>query len=169
MNSTNSRSTSSSRRARPLPGYRPAHHADTADKRVGDRAHVDGTLRSPVGTDQRAPPAIRGGTIDDEEHVGRMESVYREWSGAVAPLRLMVRSSGRDPMHFVLHSGRIGGGTYLAAQGLPDLKIQPAERWKSRACDVCERGRGGSRCGLHCTREKRRVRGSGWPYGASVR
>ena len=54
-------------------------------------------------------------------------------SEAVVALRLMVGSSGRDPMRFALHSGRIEGGTRLAAQGLSDLQIQRAGRWKSRA------------------------------------
>ena len=55
-------------------------------------------------------------------------------SEAVAALRLMVGSSGRDPMQFALHSGRIGGGgRQLAAQGLSDLQIQRAGRCKSRA------------------------------------
>ena len=42
---------------------------------------------------------------------------------AVAALRLMVGSSGRDPMQFALHSGKIGEGTQLAAQGLSELQI----------------------------------------------
>ena len=52
---------------------------------------------------------------------------------AVTALRLMVGSSGRDPMQFALHSGRIGGATQLAAQGISELQIQRAGRWKSRA------------------------------------
>jgi len=52
---------------------------------------------------------------------------------AVAALRLMVGSSGRDPMQFALHSGRIGGATQLASQGISELQIQRAGRWKSRA------------------------------------
>ena len=52
---------------------------------------------------------------------------------AVAALRFMVGSSGRDPMQFALHSGRIGGGTQLASQGISELQIQRAGRWKSRA------------------------------------
>ena len=52
---------------------------------------------------------------------------------AVAGLRLMFGSSGRDPAQFALHSGRIGGATQLAAQGVPELQIQRAGRWKSRA------------------------------------
>ena len=52
---------------------------------------------------------------------------------AVTVLRLMVGCSGRDPMQFALHSGRIGGGTQLAAQGISELQVQRAGRWKSRA------------------------------------
>ena len=68
-----------------------------------------------------------------------MRSTSGEWkvfarSEAVAALRLMISSSGKNPMQFALHSGRIGGGgTQLAAQGLSDLQIQRAGRWKSRA------------------------------------
>ena len=36
-------------------------------------------------------------------------------------------------MQFSLHSGRIGGGTKFAAQGISGLQIQRAGRWKSRA------------------------------------
>ena len=52
---------------------------------------------------------------------------------AVAALRLMVGSSGRHPAHYALHSGKIGGATQLAAQGISELQIQRAGRWKSRA------------------------------------
>ena len=54
------------------------HHANAVEKRVGDGdgARADGSLRSIVGTAQRAPSATREGAIDDGEHVGRMESVY---------------------------------------------------------------------------------------------
>ena len=52
---------------------------------------------------------------------------------AVAALRLMIGSSGRDPAQYALHSGRIGGATQLAVQGVPELQIQRAGRWKSRA------------------------------------
>ena len=51
----------------------------------------------------------------------------------VASLRLIVGSSGRDSAKYALHSGRIGGGTQLAAQGILELQIQRAGRWKSRA------------------------------------
>ena len=52
---------------------------------------------------------------------------------AVAALRMMVACTGRDPTQFALHSGRIGGATQLAAQGMSELQIQRAGRWKSRA------------------------------------
>ena len=52
---------------------------------------------------------------------------------AVTALRLIVGCSGRDAMQFLLHSGKIGGGTKFAAQGISGLQIQRAGRWKSRA------------------------------------
>ena len=52
---------------------------------------------------------------------------------AFTALRLMIGCSGRDPMQFALHSGRIGEGTQLAAQGISELQIKRAGRWKSRA------------------------------------
>ena len=52
------------------------HHANAAENRVGDGARADRSFRSLVGTAQCAPSATRGGAIEDEEHVGRMESVY---------------------------------------------------------------------------------------------
>ena len=52
---------------------------------------------------------------------------------ALTALWLMVGCSGRGPMQFALHSGRIGGGTQLAAQGMSELQIQRKGRWKSRA------------------------------------
>ena len=54
------------------------HHANAVEKRVGDGkgARAEWSLRSVVGTAQRAPSATRGGAIDDEKHVGRMKSVY---------------------------------------------------------------------------------------------
>lgn len=52
------------------------HPTNAVDKREEDEVHVDGSLRRPVGTAQRAPPAIRGGVIDDQEHVGQAENVW---------------------------------------------------------------------------------------------
>ena len=52
---------------------------------------------------------------------------------ATRALRMLVSSTGRDPMEYALHSGRIGGATHLAAQGASELQIQRAGRWKSLA------------------------------------
>ena len=51
----------------------------------------------------------------------------------VAALRFMVGSIGRDHMQLALHSGRIGGATQLASQGISEMQTQRAGRWKSRA------------------------------------
>lgn len=61
---------------------------------------------------------------------------------AVVALRMMVGFSGRNPSEFALHSGRIGGATQLAAQGMTELQIQRAGRWKSRAFMVYVREAG---------------------------
>lgn len=42
----------------------------------------------------------------------------------------------------MLHSGRIGGATQLAAQGASELQIQRAGPWKSRAFMVYVREAG---------------------------
>ena len=51
---------------------------------------------------------------------------------AVAALRLMIASSGRDPALYASHSGRIGGASQLAAQGLSELQTHRVGKWKSR-------------------------------------
>ena len=107
------------------------HHANAAEERVGDWGRADRSLRSIVGTAQRAPLATRGSAVDDDKHIGRMEIFTR--SEAVAALILMLGSSGRDRLQFALHSRRIGGGTHLAAQGVGDSQIQQAGKQKSRA------------------------------------
>ena len=50
---------------------------------------------------------------------------------AVAALRLMIGSSDRDSAQYALRSGRIGGATQLAAQGVPERQIQRTGRYKS--------------------------------------
>ena len=60
----------------------------------------------------------------------------------VVALRIMAASAGKNPAHFTLHSGRIGGATKLAAQGRSKLQIQRAGRWKSRAFLVYMRDAG---------------------------
>lgn len=61
---------------------------------------------------------------------------------ALKVLRVMVAGRGQNPEHYALHSGRIGGATQLAAQGLTEVQIQLAGRWKSRAFMVYVRDAG---------------------------
>ena len=61
---------------------------------------------------------------------------------AVVALRMMAASAGKNPAQFALHSGRIGGATKLAAQGMTELHIQRAGRWKSWAFMVYMRDAG---------------------------
>ena len=52
------------------------YHANAAETRVEDGARDDESLRSPVGTAQRTPPATSGGAFNHEEHVGRTERIF---------------------------------------------------------------------------------------------
>jgi hypothetical protein len=61
---------------------------------------------------------------------------------AVVALRRMPASARKNPAQFALHSGRIGGATKLAAQGMSEVQIQRAGRWKSRAFMVYVRDAG---------------------------
>ena len=61
---------------------------------------------------------------------------------ATHALRVIVGGVGRDPLQYVLHSGRIGGATQLAAQGDTNVQIQRACRWKSLAFMVYVRAGG---------------------------
>lgn len=61
---------------------------------------------------------------------------------AVVALRKTVACTGRDPAQYELHSGRIGSATQLAAQGMSELQIQRAGRWKSGAFMVYVRAAG---------------------------
>ena len=74
---------------------------------------------------------------------------------AVVALKRMAASAGKNPAQFALHSGRIGGATKLAAQGMPELQIQRAGRWKSRAFMVYLRdaGEGAQKVSAALTRE----------------
>ena len=74
---------------------------------------------------------------------------------AVVALRMMAASAGKNPAQFALHSGRIGGATKLAAQGMTELHIQRAGRWKSRAFMVYIRnaGEGAQKVSATLTRE----------------
>ena len=75
---------------------------------------------------------------------------------AVAALRVMTASAGKNPAQFALHSRRIGRATKLAAQGMPELKIQRAGRWKSRAFMVYMRdaGEGAQKMSAAVARER---------------
>ena len=77
------------------------------EKKTEKGGGVDGSLRSFAGTAQRIPPATRGGTVDVRNNSLGWKVLTR--SETVTALRLMVASSGRDPMQFALRSGRIGG------------------------------------------------------------
>ena len=74
---------------------------------------------------------------------------------AVVALRMMAASAGKNPAQFALHSGRFGGATKRAAQGMTELHIQRAGRWKSRAFMVYIRyaGEGAQKVSAAPTRE----------------
>lgn len=76
----------------------------------------------------------------------------------------MVKGSGIDSAQSALHSERIGEMTQVAPQGILELQIQHACRWKSRAfmTYVPEVGGGSSRSQPHEDRvEQREVIGDG--------
>ena len=78
------------------------------------------------------------------------------WTEAVVTLRMMAASAGKNPAHFALHSGQIGGATKLAAQGMSELQIQRAGRWKSRVFMVYyvrDAGEGAQKVSAALTRE----------------
>ena len=92
---------------------------------------LDAHTRLPGGA-----PLMTRRTASERKVITRTE-------GAVA-LRMMAASAGKNPAQFALHSGRIGGATKLAAQGMSELQIRRAGRWKSRAFMVYVRGAGES-------------------------
>ena len=68
---------------------------------------------------------------------------------------MVAASAGKNPAQLGLRSGRIGGATKLAAQGMLELQIQRAGRWKSRAIMVYVRdaGEGAQKVSAARTRE----------------
>ncbi|CAM9167747.1 unnamed protein product [Ectocarpus fasciculatus] len=88
-----------------------------------------GHLRSPLPHGSRV---ARRRAFDDETHGSRMEkpTTRKETVGA---FRMMVARADTKPAQYEFHSGRIGGATQLAAQGMSEMQIQIAGRWKSRA------------------------------------
>ena len=87
----------------------------------------------------------------------RMASGWKviTWTEAVVALRIIAASAGKNLAQFALHSGRIGGATKLAAQGIPEFQIQRTGRWKSRAFIVYVRdaGEGAEKVSAALTRE----------------
>ena len=75
---------------------------------------------------------------------------------SVLALRMMAASAGKNPAQFALHSGRVGVATKLAAQGMSELQIQRAGRWKSRAFMIYVRdsGEGAQKVSAALTRER---------------
>ena len=88
-------------------------------------ALAGGTPRRTPATSRRRPP--------DNETYGVWGKVITRTEAVVA-LRIMAASAGKNPDHFALHSGRVGGATKLASRaGKVRVAIQRAGRWKSRA------------------------------------
>ena len=59
---------------------------------------------------------------------------------ALAALRLMTASSGRDPAQYALHSGRIGGRRSWPRKGCPSCKSSgPVDRNRVHSCPTCAR------------------------------
>ena len=111
------------------------------------------SFRSTGGAPRRTPAASRRRLPDDETYGVRGKVITR--TEVVVALRMMVASAGKNPARFALHSGRIGGATKLAAQGISELQVQRAGRWKSRAFMVYVRdaGEGAQKVSAALTRE----------------
>ena len=101
-----------------------------------------------------AHPRLRGGaplmsrrTASGWKVITRIE--------AVVAFRMMTASAGKNLAQFALHSGRIGEATKLATQGMSELQLQRAGRWKSRAFMVYVRdaGEGAQKMSAALTRE----------------
>ena len=88
-----------------------------------------GVGKTPVGAFEAlrelldAHPRRPGGAPPDDETYGVWGKVITRTEAVVA-LRMMAGSAGKNPAHFALHSGRIGGATKLAAQGMSELQIR---------------------------------------------
>ena len=121
--------------------------------RGGGLQDIGRSFRSIGGAPRRTPATSRRRPPDDETYGVRGKVITR--TEAVVTLRMMAASAGKNPAHFALHSGRIGGATKLAAQGMSELHIQRAGRWKSRAFMVYVRdaGEGAQNVSAALTRE----------------
>ena len=98
------------------------------------------SFRSTGGAPRRISATSRRRPPDDETYGVWGKVITR--TEAVVALRMMAASAGKNPAHFALHSGRIGGATKLAAQGMSELQIQRAGRWKSRTFMIYMRDAG---------------------------
>ena len=106
-------------------------HPRVHGERGGGWQDTGRSFRSTGGAPRRTPSTSRRRPPDDEMYGVWGKMITR--AEAVVALRMMAASASKNPAHFVLHSGWIGGATKLAAQGMSELQIQRAGRWKSRA------------------------------------
>ena len=111
------------------------------------------SFRSTGGAPRRIPATFRRRPSDDETY-GVWGKVITKTEAVVA-LRMITASAGKSGDHFALHSGRIGGATKLAAQGMSELQIQRTGRWKSWTFMVYTRdaGEGAQKVCATLTRE----------------
>jgi len=96
--------------------------------------HTITRVRSPDG------PGDGGAPVGAFEAIMMLLNVSPQLPGKTP---LMARRTGEGWKVITrIHSGRIGGATQLAAQGMSELQIQRAGRWKSRAFMVYVREAG---------------------------
>ena len=128
-------------------------HPRTHGGRGGGWQDTGWSFRSTGGALRRTPATSRRRPPDDETYGVWGKVITR--TEAVVALRMMAASAGKNPAHFALHSGRIGGATKLAAQRMSALQIQRVDRWKSRAFVVYMRevGEGAQKVSATLTRE----------------
>ena len=121
-----------------------------------------GVSKTPVGAFEAlvellgAHPRLPGGTPLMARRTASGWKVITR-TVAVVALRMMAASAGKNLAQFALHSGRIGGATKLAAQGMSELQIQRARPVEvSGVYGLCER------CG------RRRTEGVRGPYKGRI-
>ena len=112
-----------------------------------------GALEALVELLDAHPRRPGGAPLTTKRTVSGWEVITR--TEAVVALRMVAASAGKNPAHFTLYSGRIGGATKLAAHGMSELQIQRAGRWKSRMFMVYMRdaGEGAQKMSAAFTRE----------------
>ena len=105
-------------------------HPRAHDGRGGGWQDTGRSFRNTGGAPRRISATSRRRPSDDETYRAWGKGITR--TEVVVALRMMAASAGKNPAHFAFHSGRIGGATKLATQGMLELQIQRAGRWKSR-------------------------------------